>query len=237
MSSTLAESQDENSNHIILINSTGNYGNVFQDTKSFDDEEFFSEYLLNFKISRIKIYHGKIDKNEIVTGIQIFYRDRLKGNTTTTGEFKSEKGSDLYEELNLEVNENLVNFKIRTGDKGVDYLEFGTNKGKSIKCGGNTGEEKITEFNDNKDKIILGIFGGYSNCLNSLGVYYITKKDFVSLLYSGLFYLRYVLKKNNEFKNKVLENKGKLNNEDYAILKVCLLPDAPFCSVIRYVLC
>ena len=133
--------------------------------------------------------------------------------------------------------ENLVNFKIRTGDKGVDYLEFGTNKGKSIKCGGNTGEEKITEFNDNKDKIILGIFGGYSNCLNSLGVYYITKKDFVSLLYSGLFYLRYVLKKNNEFKNKVLENKGKLNNEDYAILKVCLLPDAPFCSVIRYVLC
>ena len=193
---SLEDQQDENGNHIIQIDSTGNFGNVFPDTKSFDDEEFFSDYILNFKISRVKIFHGKIDRNEIVTGIQIFYRDRIKGNTTTTGEFKSEKGSDLYEELNLEANENLVNFQIRIGDKGVDYLEFGTNKGKTIKCGGNTGEEKITEFNDNKDKIILGIFGGYSNCLNSLGVYYISKKDFISVLYAGLFILRYVLKKN-----------------------------------------
>ena len=237
MSSSLNEQHDEKGNHIILINSTGNFGNVFQDTKSFDDEEFFSDSLFNFKISRVKIFHGKIDRNEIVTGIQIFYRDRIKGNTTTTGEFKSEKGSDLYEELNLEANENLVNFQIRTGEKGVDYLEFGTNKGKNIKCGGNTGEEKITDFNNNQDKIILGFFGGYSNCLNSLWVYYISKKDFVSVLYAGLFNLRYVLKKNLEFKKKILENKDKLNNDDYAILKVCLLPDAPFCSVMRYVLC
>ena len=196
---SLEDQQDENGNHIIQIDSTGNFGNVFPDTKSFDDEEFFSDYILNFKISRIKIFHGTIDRNDIVTGIQVFYRDRIKGNITTTGEFKSEKSSELYEELSLEANENLVNFQIRIGDKGVDYLEFGTNKGKTIKCGGKTGEEKITEFNNNEDKIILGIFGGYSNCLNCLGVYYISKKDFISVLYAGLFILRYVLKKNQQF--------------------------------------
>ena len=146
---SLEDQQDENGNHIIQIDSTGNFGNVFPDTKSFDDEEFFSDYILNFKISRIKIFHGTIDRNDIVTGIQVFYRDRIKGNITTTGEFKSEKSSELYEELSLEANENLVNFQIRIGDKGVDYLEFGTNKGKTIKCGGKTGEEKITEFNNN----------------------------------------------------------------------------------------
>lgn len=220
---SLEDQQDENGNHIIQIDSTGNFGNVFPDTKSFDDEEFFSDYILNFKISRIKIFHGTIDRNDIVTGIQVFYRDRIKGNITTTGEFKSEKSSELYEELSLEANENLVNFQIRIGDKGVDYLEFGTNKGKTIKCGGKTGEEKITEFNNNEDKIILGIFGGYSNCLNCLGVYYISKKDFISVLYAGLFILRYVLKKNQQFKINILENKGKLNPEDYAILKSLLI--------------
>ena len=234
---SLEDQQDENGNHIIQIDSTGNFGNVFPDTKSFDDEEFFSDYILNFKISRIKIFHGTIDRNDIVTGIQVFYRDRIKGNITTTGEFKSEKSSELYEELSLEANENLVNFQIRIGDKGVDYLEFGTNKGKTIKCGGKTGEEKITEFNNNEDKIILGIFGGYSNCLNCLGVYYINKKDFISVLYAGLFILRYVLKKNQQFKINILENKGKLNPEYYAILKVCLLPDVPFCAVMRYIFC
>ena len=234
---SLEDQQDENGNHIIQIDSTGNFGNVFPDTKSFDDEEFFSDYILNFKISRIKIFHGTIDRNDIVTGIQVFYRDRIKGNITTTGEFKSEKSSELYEELSLEANENLVNFQIRIGDKGVDYLEFGTNKGKTIKCGGKTGEEKITEFNNNEDKIILGIFGGYSNCLNCLGVYYISKKDFISVLYNGLFILRYVLKKNQQFKINILENKGKLNPEYYAILKVCLLPDVPFCAVMRYIFC
>ena len=234
---SLEDQQDENGNHIIQIDSTGNFGNVFPDTKSFDDEEFFSDYILNFKISRIKIFHGTIDRNDIVTGIQVFYCDRIKGNITTTGEFKSEKSSELYEELSLEANENLVNFQIRIGDKGVDYLEFGTNKGKTIKCGGKTGEEKITEFNNNEDKIILGIFGGYSNCLNCLGVYYISKKDFISVLYAGLFILRYVLKKNQQFKINILENKGKLNPEDYAILKVCLLPDVPFCAVMRYIFC
>ena len=234
---SLEDQQDENGNHIIQIDSTGNFGNVFPDTKSFDDEEFFSDYILNFKISRIKIFHGTIDRNDIVTGIQVFYRDRIKGNITTTGEFKSEKSSELYEELSLEANENLVNFQIRIGDKGVDYLEFGTNKGKTIKCGGKTGEEKITEFNNNEDKIILGIFGGYSNCLNCLGVYYISKKDFNSVLYAGLFILRYVLKKNQQFKINILENKGKLNPEYYAILKVCLLPDVPFCAVMRYIFC
>lgn len=234
---TLHEEKDEEGNHIILIDSTPNFGNIFPDSKSFDDENYFGDNLLNFKIARIKIFYGKIEKNEIVTGIQLFYRDRIKGTESTTGENKSEKNSELFEELVLQPNENLVNFQIRTGDKGVDNLEFGTNKGRKIKCGGSGGEQKITEFNSNQDKIILGVFGGYSNCLNSFGVYFISKKDFISVLYGGLFILRFLLKKKPDFKSKALEIKDKLNKDDYAILKVCLLPDSAFCSVMRYVMC
>ena len=231
-------SEEEEDEKVVLIDSTSNFGNIFPDSKSFDDENFFGENILNFKISQIKIFHGTIDGAELVTGIQIYYRDRIKGTITTTGEFKSEKTGELYEELILEPNENLVDFQIRTGDKGVNNLEFKTNKGRTIKCGGNGGEQKITEFSNSQEKyIILGIFGGYSNCLNSFGVYFISKKNFIKILYGGLFNLRFILKKKNEVKKQILENKDKLNLEFYTILKVCLLPDSAFCSVMRYIMC
>ena len=126
----LKESKDEEGNDVITIESTGNYGNIFLDSKTFDDKDFFEENIFNFKISKIKIFHGKIDKNDIVTGIQIYYRNRIEGTIITTGEFKSEKNSDLYEEIVLDSNENLINFQIRIGEKGVNNLTFATNKKK-----------------------------------------------------------------------------------------------------------
>ena len=234
----LKESKDEEGNDVITIESTGNYGNIFLDSKTFDDKDFFEDNIFNFKISKIKIFHGKIDKNDIVTGIQIYYRNRIEGTIITTGEFKSEKNSDLYEEIVLDSNENLINFQIRIGEKGVNNLAFATNKRKIINCGGIEGEKKITEFDNNfHDKIILGFFGSYSNCLNSFGVYFIYKKDYIKIIYGSFFELKYLLKQKKEFKNQVLENKGKLNLEYYIILKVCLLPDSAFCSVMKYILC
>ena len=45
----LKESKDEEGNDVITIESTGNYGNIFLDSKTFDDKDFFEENIIKNK--------------------------------------------------------------------------------------------------------------------------------------------------------------------------------------------
>ena len=52
----IEEKNQIDENKLIEIDSTGNFGFVLQDTQPFDDQEFFGENILNFKLSRIQFW-------------------------------------------------------------------------------------------------------------------------------------------------------------------------------------
>ena len=218
-----------------LYKRSGKYGWIHPDSKHFDDLDFLGENFLNYKVTKIKIWSGKKEQKTIVTGIQFFYKSLIDGKEVTPGEYKGEQGLEKCDELVLQQNEYLVDFHIRI-DTEVTNVGFTTNKGRVFKIGGDVGEDKITLISENGPAIILAIFGCYGPELQSCGVGYVTKKDYMEALFLGYFELKFLLKKNEEFKKKLLEKESTLEQSDKILLKTCLLPDASFNQIIKFCL-
>lgn len=214
---------------------SGKYGYIYPDSKHFDDLEFLGDNFLNFKVVRMKIWTGKKDSKQIINGIQFFYKNLLNGKEVTSGEYKGEEGLERCEEFVLNPSEYLIDFHIRI-DTEVTNIGFTTNKGRKFQLGGEAGEEKITLIKENGPSIVLAIFGCYGTDLQSCGVIYVTRKDYLEALFLGYFELKYLLKKNEEIKNNILSKEQSLELADKVLLKTCLLPDASFHQVIKYCL-
>lgn len=221
----------------ILIESTPSYGIIYQDSNTFDEQDYFGEGILNYKLFKIKIWYGTVENIECITGIQTFYKERETNKVISPGEYRL-KGIDNegVETIELQSNEYFVDFKLSVNMK-VTNIELTTNKGISKKVGGKSGEVKKTPLTlDPKEpNVILAIFGNYTNCLTCMGVYYISKKKYYKILYSGVFYLRHALR-NKNFKNEVITNSNKLSKDNMAILKFCLMDDITFMAVIKFLI-
>ena len=214
---------------------SGKFGWIHPDSKHFDDLEFMGDNFLNYKVTKIKIWSGKKDQKTIVNGIQFFYKSLIDGKEVTPGEYKGEQGLEKCDEVVLNQNEYLVDYHVRI-DTEVTQIGFTTNKGRVFKIGGEVGEDKITMIKDKGPAIILAIFGCYGPELQSCGVVYVTKKDYMEALFLGYFELKYLLKKNEEIKKNILSKEQSLELADKVLLKTCLLPDASFHQVIKYCL-
>lgn len=212
----------------------GNYGCIYRNAKHFNDIVFLGENYLNYKIQKIKIWSGEKDSNKIIKGIQVWYKNLLDGNIITPGEFKGDNQFLNADELEIKSNEYLNTFNIRV-DNEVTQLELGTNKNNKISVGGTTGEEKYIPFNGG-DNVFIFFYGSYEDALNSLGVGYIHKKDYMAIFFFGYFQLRYKLKNDEKFKKEWIEKENTLKEEDKALLKTCLLPDTSFNEIIKFVL-
>ena len=229
---------DEEGKEIITIDATTNYGYVCPDSNPFDDQEFFSENIFNYKLYKIKFWIFKQDYLETIGGIQMFYKDRQTGEVVSPGVFKGDKETNqLDKELVLEPTEYITDFHIGIGNQvnKVSWLEFVTSKKRIFRVGGTEGEEKITKLKE-KNVIILAGHGGYRDTLHSFGVYYIKKQQYYTVLFSGIFYLRYVLKKDEQFKKNTLDKLSTYDKANQALVKICLLPDISFVAVMRYAL-
>ena len=55
-------------------------------------------------------------------------------------------------------------------------------------------------------------------------------------MFSGVFYLRHVLKKDEQFKKNTLDKLSTYDKANQALVKICLLPDISFVAVMRYAL-
>ena len=214
---------------------SGKFGWIHPDSKHFDDLEFLGDNFLNYKVTKIKIWSGKKDQKTIVNGIQFFFKSLIDGKEVTPGEYKGEQGLEKCDELVLNQNEYLVDYHVRI-DTEVTQIGFTTNKGRVFKIGGEVGEDKITMIKDKGPAIILAIFGCYGPELQSCGVVYVTKKDYMEALFLGYFELKYLLKKNEEFKKATQAKESSLPQSDKVLLKACLLPDAAFNQIIKFCL-
>lgn len=228
------EKKTEDGKEIIEIDSTPNYGYVYPDTDYFDDQEFFGENILNYKLHKIKVWVYKSEMGEAINGIQMFYKERRTGEIVSPGIFKGAKTGELESEFVLEPTEYIADFHISISNQ-VSAIEFVTTRNRIFRAGGDKGEEKITKLKEKK-VIILAGFGGFRDSLHNFGVYFIKLKSYYTVLFSGIFYLKYLLKHDEKFKKNIMDNLSKYT-EDYQVLcKVCLLPDISFLSVMRYAL-
>ena len=216
-----------------ILQYIGKIGSLFINDNSFDHNKEIGESYLYYKPEKIIIWTGEKNEDNVMAGIEIYYRNILNGKWKECKESCGQKKKDKYE-YKIKPTEYLVNFRIWIGDDVIYKIYFNTNKGNEFEVGENKGEEiYIDQLNGNN--IIMSFIGNYNNYLTALGLLYIEKNKYLEILFTGYFQLKALLKK-EEKKNEILEKakKGEFKKEDLALIKTCLLPDNPFNGIIKY---
>ena len=148
----MSDKEEDNS----IINYSGNYGGITQESKFWDDlEDYGEKKLLNLKIIKIRIYSGKFNDKDAIFGIGFTYLDLTNGKEIVV----DHKGSDDFvdvKEFVIEKNEYLTDFHIRLANEGeyISQLGYNTNKGKLILIGSEEGENKYIHSNGGENIII-----------------------------------------------------------------------------------
>ena len=207
------------------------YGYIlFKDSNRFDDNKFIkAENLYQYRLSKISIFKGE---NNSILGIQSFYRNMK--HEEIPGEKCLKDSVNILETINFEIpaNDFLCNMNLNVGNDSITKIKFGTQKGKEIEVGEGGDYKKISCLNKTKDNIILFLYGGYTNLLESLGCKFINKNDYFGNVY-GYFELRRKLK-NEKFKKEINSNLEKYGDKDKILLSACLLPESCFNVVISF---
>ncbi len=216
------------------IKSIGVYGVLhYEKTKRFYDDKFSTkENLYKYRISKIKVFLGEKDA---ILGLQTFFKD-IKGEEVA-GEEGRDKSIQEIDVKNLEIppNDFLCNMHIFVGEDYITKLKFVTKKGRELEVGEEGGEDRIVSvINQDKDKIILSLFGGYDKRLELISCKYVAILEYLGPT-MGYFELKKKLK-HEDFKKKTTENLGKLSESDKVLFKTCCLPDNVFNEIIKYCL-
>ena len=226
----LISKENKEKQRLIQINK---YGSIFLNDQFFNHNEEIGENYLYYKPEEITIYIGKKNDDDVLSGIEILYRNILNGSKK-----KCNKGVGHiikgYSKFIIKPTEFLNNFRIWIGDDVIYKVSLKTNKGKEFEIGENKGEEiKIDNLDGNN--IIMSFCGNYNNYLTSLGIITIEKGKYMQILFTGYFELKALLKKEDKRK-EVIKNieKGIYKQDDLALIKTCLLPDNPFNGIIKY---
>ena len=194
------------------------YGSVFPDDKSFNHKKEL----------------GEKNKDNILAGIEITYRNIIDG---TKMEFKTsvgEKKKDKYIFI-IKPTEYLINFKIWLGEDSINKVYFQTNKGNEFSVGNTKEKEDIKIDKFNESQIILFFLGNYNQYLTSLSPIIITREKYLKILFQGYYLLKAFLRKKDKREKilKKMEN-GEYTNDEIALIKTCLLSDNPFNGIIKF---
>lgn len=214
------------------IENTSNYGMVKENITNYDEQRILGEYLLNFRIHKIRCW---TEKNVGMSGIQITYKDRITSKEVKTIDV-NKKDCGEEDEIIFEASE-MVNKITIWKDESFRGFEIKTNKKREKKfgwCGEGTRVE-LEEF-DCGINYLVGFYLGFQKNVGilNMGFYYINKKSFYLLLNLGIFFLRIKVKK-EEFRKKIEEKYDSLDYSDKALFKTCCLPDNPFFGIFKYI--
>ena len=215
------------------IYNTSNYGLIKENTTFYDDQRILNEYLINFKLYKIRCWSIV---NVGISGLEIYYKDRITSKEVKTIEAKKKEcGDEEEQEIILESNEMIDEAIIWKNDAIIGF-EIKTNKGREQKFGW-CGEGTKVELDElGGINCVCGVFCGFhkKDGVISLGFYYINKRIFYLLLYNGFFCLRVKLRK-EEFKNTIDEKKNQMSYSDKALYKACSLPNNQFYEIFKYI--
>ena len=222
----------------IKVEYTGSYGFInAADQKNvifFDDEENIGKKELSkSKIIDIKIYTKIIEGKNCITGLEYTIRSLYSGKDVVVTHKVSNEFDD-YKHLELISGEYLKEIIIRFPNNAeyITQLGFITNKNNRIIAGEEDGEIKRIDMNEGKN-IILGMSGYVGDKLNCIGCSYTSKKEFASSILFKFFFLRHLVKKDEEFKKKWDEKYNELTPEFKMIWRTVNLPDNCFNIIIN----
>ena len=222
----------------IKVEYTGSYGFInAADQKNvifFDDEENIGKKELSkSKIIDIKIYTKIIEGKNCITGLEYTIRSLYSGKDVVVTHKVSNEFDD-YKHLELISGEYLKEIIIRFPNNAeyITQLGFITNKNNRIIAGEEDGEIKRIDMNEGKN-IILGMSGYVGDKLNCIGCSYTSKKEFASSVLFKFFFLRHLVKKDEEFKKKWDEKYNELTPEFKMIWRTVNLPDNCFNIIIN----
>ena len=217
------------------IRETDCYGLITNDCISLDDKNYFNNSLILVELYKIKCF---ISQNDTIVGMQIVYRDRKeknKINTYITIDIKV--NINCFEKIFIfEQDESLINITIWK-EEYLKGFEITTNKNRKQLFGSKSGNKIMLNEFSSSNNIIVGFYTKFNRMigLTALGLYYVSKKEYMIFLISGLFYLRAKLK-NEEYYKNIENNISKIDYANKAILKLCLLPRNIFSLVIKYLI-
>lgn len=220
----------------IEINVTCMYGSVLENSKYESAKKNAKEKILNYSLSKIRC---QISQNHIV-GLKFFYTNRTDGSVTPFLNIEPPKGAGevIEQEMDLSSFENVVDARVWLKDVKLIGFEITTSKG-NIQKFGYGGDQDLILIHDfeNQDKAIVS-FGAYyddKEGVTGLEMDYLDKRKYLITLYSGFFYLRLKMKK-EEFK-KNMDSKIRDKPENLQVLyRTCSLPDNSFFGVMKYAL-
>ena len=212
---------------------TPKYGNNIKDAKTFDDHSLLGEEYYKYKPSKILFWTN--NKNRI-SGIQTWFKNVISSNSVNSGENKGTDSLNLHE-FEINGNEYLKECEIMSDNESITFISLKTNKGTTFSVGERYGSKHIvTQITESeKDKIIISFFGSYSKLMNGFGLHLMNKTEYLMILFTGYFELKYKLQ-NEKYKEKILEKleNKKFNAQDETIVKVCLLPKVPFNVIMSF---
>ena len=203
------------------------------ETKNYDCSRTLGRNFIDYHINKI-CYNLKT--NEFIQSLKIIFKNRNTGKLVTL--LDTDPEDNKPNEFQLEDNEEIIEVRVWEKKESLIGFEITTNANRSKKIGyGEDQSRKIEEF-ESKDKIIFG-FGCQANKqygVCSLYCYFMNKRKFGIVQYTGLLQLRAKLKANEDFKKSVVENKANLNDKQKLILETCDLADTAFFPVISYIM-
>ena len=203
------------------------------ETKNYDCSRTLGRNFIDYHINKI-CYNLKT--NEFIQSLKIIFKNRNTGKLVTL--LDTDPEDNKPNEFQLEDNEEIIEVRVWEKKESLIGFEITTNANRSKKIGyGEDQSRKIEEF-ESKDKIIFG-FGCQANKqygVCSLYCYFMNKRKFGIVQYTGLLQLRAKLKANDEFKKSVEANKANLNDKQKLILETCDLADTAFFPVISYIM-
>ena len=228
-------------------NVTPMYGVItLKERTRFNDCELFKEELWKYAIlKKIKLWWGspqqkEISKTKTLLGIQCLYKNIITGEEKLSLVHSGKLSSSdiIVKEIVLNTGEYLSKFYIAF-DYEISYIKFETNLKAFIEFGNKENKEMKTVML-NKELNMIQCFIGYynKNRILALQCKYISRNDFNIISIMDILRLRHHFNKNVKEKEK-WSNKNILNkySKDIKIIvKLCLLPDNHFFSVIKYLI-
>ena len=220
-------------NKLIEYKATPNYGFITEKSEIYDDSTFFKELLIAYHLHRIKCW---VENSYGILGIELIYKDRETNEEIRTINIHK-KGDSVLQEYILDPLELITGLTIwkKNSLKG---FEITTNKKRIKRFGYDEGEKILPEeFEENNLNIIVGFFFTFEPLegISSMGCYYLDRKSFSIILYSGILYLRIKLK-DQKYKNEIEKKLSEMDISDKALYYTCLLPNNQFFGIIKYAL-
>lgn len=232
----MSEQEESNDEEKELVKYSGIFGGIDQESKHWDDfEDMGEDELLKHKIIKIQIFTGDYQGKRAIFGVDITYKNLSNGEIIKTHEHRGTEQFLDSKELNIKIDDYLTDFHIRFTNEAeyISQLGFTTNKKQSILEGTEEGEDKTIDFNGG-DNIIVGTFGCVNKKLDAMGCLYISKLEYFKRKLFRIFMLRYLVKKNENFKKTWDEKFNELPNDFKYLWRTINLPDTAFAFIIKY---